>query len=362
MFWGIDGVEREGDANDSDNPGKPIFSPNFDVTSREAQAAVATLCAELGGNRDRVDEGRRRCPMEDFQAWIESSNATAVPGTNGTTVSAFPVPPVHFHPLFELWARQPRANALLDLFGWQDESRAALKWIGVAFVPVVTFRAKQAEIRDHFEYWTDATADATSRFGGTGLGDCHQTLETWVWMRTSEILSNVAVVGLIISLSLSFLVILVLTRNIIIASITILVLGMITAFVAGMLHLAGFSLDFNISITLSIASGLAVDFSVHVCTAYAESAEATRFARTRDAMTTMVVSTSAGAVTTLCATGLMFAAAFPFFRTFGVSVFVIIGSSWVWSTFCLPAFLMAIGPVGAQGDVWKWAKRLVGKK
>lgn len=111
------------------------------------------------------------------------------------------------------------------------------------------------------------------------------------------------------------------------------------------------------SINLSLVTGLAVDYVVHLSVSYHHSPQQERVQKVRDMLENMGVSVLSGAVTTTGAAFFMLGAKIYFFFQFGVFILVTIMFSLLYSIFWFTPLLSVIGPernVGSLTPYYKW--------
>lgn len=115
------------------------------------------------------------------------------------------------------------------------------------------------------------------------------------------------------------------------------------------------------SINLSLVTGLAVDYVVHLSFSYHHAPHQDRLHRVRDMLENMASPILSGAVTTCGAVSFMLGAKIYFFFEFGIFILVTILCSLVYSMFWFTPLLSVIGPEGDLGSLypfyhWLWGK------
>ena len=164
---------------------------------------------------------------------------------------------------------------------------------------------------------------------------------------------------MIISLVAAFLVLLISTMNILVASISILCILGIVANVISVMHLKGWSLGVGESIACIMIIGFSVDYVVHLCNHYTESLHDTRYKKMRESLTYVGISIVGGAVTTMGAAIFLFFCKLTFFLQFGILMSSTIGFSLFWSLFVFPSIIVIIGPEGNTGNISYILKRIL---
>jgi len=178
-----------------------------------------------------------------------------------------------------------------------------------------------------------------------------QTTEMYTFMVTQNELVKAAILGVCLSLVVTGIVLLVVTRNWWITTIGMCNLLAIVCVFLGLMPIIGWSLGQNECIFLIAVVGLSVDYSVHLVHVYNTSWYSDREKRAQHALTEMGISVTNSAVTTLLAAAILFNCGFYFFLQFGAFIFLVISFSIAMSILFLIPLLLTIGPEGSQGDL-----------
>ena len=175
-----------------------------------------------------------------------------------------------------------------------------------------------------------------------------------MWLATQRSLVKNAVFGVSICFLLAFIVINVATGNwIVSAATTLTIVGVVcTTMGIGVVAVMDYPLGISEAIAVVILIGFSMDYVLHLAGAYVESRRSDRLGRMQDALTTMGISISAGAATTLLSGIPLFFAVITFFTKFGFFIFFTICVSYLWSVLFFSAVMSAAGPSGEEG---KWS-------
>jgi len=153
---------------------------------------------------------------------------------------------------------------------------------------------------------------------------------------------------------MAFLVILVFTKQIIIAFSALVTISCVLMSVLAMMKLAGYELGTITSVAISILAGFAVDFVVHLAHAFAASSKPTREGRFHDTFEVIAVSVFSGALTSVLAASVLLLCTLQFFAKFGFFLIFTVIWAWIWGNFFFMSVMYLIGP----DDTTPWWLRL----
>ena len=167
--------------------------------------------------------------------------------------------------------------------------------------------------------------------------------------RQTILLMPAAVNGVLLSLVLSWIVLVLACENWIIASLAILTISMIVTIVFGFMTFAGWGLGILEGILVVLVIGFSVDYTVHLSDSYKACKLPTRYEKVQFALESTGGSILSGAVSTVGAAAIMLTANIVFFVKFGAFIFLTIVLSTLFSLGFYSALLMMVGPLGMQG-------------
>ena len=154
-----------------------------------------------------------------------------------------------------------------------------------------------------------------------------------------------------VSLCLAFIVLFVMTFNVVVSFYAIVSIGFVLVTTVGTIVLLGWELNVLESVTVSIAVGLAVDFTVHFGVAYRLCPKPSRRDRTLYATRQMGPAITMAALTTFAAGVMMMPASILTFFQAGVFLMLIMSFSWLYANFFFLPLCATIGPQGRFGQV-----------
>jgi hypothetical protein len=352
FVWGIEGINREGTSRwDSTDLGVPLFDDKFNLASQEAQLYFIEVCDEIRtwedvyvnefGNRDVV------CFMEDFKDWVNKNNATLG--------FEFPVPEEEFDSLLQEWSIIPTEKGVSytvnQIIVFDEDKRlriAVIQCSSESFDISVPY----ARLFPIYEKWEARKDEINSNAPNEEINNSFQEAGmNWVWMITQNAFVSNALSGMYTSAALCFVILVIITGNVLIASYAVFSVLGILACVMAVIHLIGFQLGTAESITTVILIGLSVDYIVHLGNHYIESPKPDRISRMTESLRDMGVSMISSGLTTIGSSVFLWGASMIFFQKFALFMTLTILFSWVWALIFFTALMFAIGPENSTGSI-----------
>jgi len=340
VVWGIDGVDSSGisDRWDPADAGDLEWDNAFNLSPQANQQSLWNFCIQLRNIQDNdiVRDGQVTCFIDTFKTYVESKGVS------------FPVPEADFLTHLKDYTQNSSAGQdelITKRVGLiKDRLRyVSFKVIGGDYVAAV-------KMMPRYDDWQDIIKN----YSGTaphGVNNPFQTSTFWLWMVSEEALVKNALEGIGIAGTISFVVLVISTLNIILATYAIIcILGIIISVMAVMFF-NGWDFGTAESIAVVILIGFSVDYVVHLCHAFIDSHSRDKVNRTRDALAKMGFSILGGAVTTFGDGCMLFFCTIIFFYKFAWIVTSTIFFAVVWSLIFLPALLMIIGPQEDTGNL-----------
>ena len=184
----------------------------------------------------------------------------------------------------------------------------------------------------------------------------------WLWSVTSLSLMDNVYLGLAVCFPGVFFVLTLSTGNVVLAFYsTVTIAGIVSTVIGiGAGGIMGWDLGTTEAIAAVITIGFSVDYCVHLANAYIENDAKDRETRTRIALTTMGISVTAGAITTIIAGAFLGLCILTFFVKFSFLICWTIISSYLWAVVFFGALCMAMGPANDFGDIGWLMRKLPG--
>ena len=354
VVWGLRGMDQsKRDKWNPDDKGTLVLEETFDPSSEAAQTHMMNVCdlakhatcpSEACLDGLLVRRGQAMCFTHAFSAWLQND------------LRSFPTPPEKFRDYLLEFYQADESKAYRENIGFiphAETGEEELKFLILSFNSTFRFPQPLGLSEQAFESWEEFTADMNAR-APAGM-KCFQTSRySWMWLATQRSLVKNAVFGVSICFLLAFIVINVATGNwIVSAATTLTIVGVVcTTMGVGVVAMMDYPLGISEAIAVVILIGFSMDYVLHLAGAYVESRRSDRLGRMQDALTTMGISISAGAATTLLSGIPLFFAVITFFTKFGFFIFFTICVSFLWSVLFFSALMSTVGPSGEEG---KWS-------
>ena len=156
-------------------------------------------------------------------------------------------------------------------------------------------------------------------------------------------------IAIAVAMIMSFLVLVVSTRNIILSLFAILTVFSIILITIAILVVLGWELNILESVVITLAIGLSVDFTLHYGIMYKLSGQTDRAASVRSSLATVGSPVAMAAFTTFAAGLCLLPARVLAYIQIGTFIVVLMTISWIFSTFFFLALLSAWGPNKISG-------------
>merc|ERR1712124_142338 len=171
------------------------------------------------------------------------------------------------------------------------------------------------------------------------------------WFFLQSKITSEAFIGMAIALGFASIVLLIATRNVIVASCAIASITSIVSSVMAFMFCLGWKLGVLEALVLVMVIGLSVDYVVHLADAYLEAPAEDRLERCKFMLVKMGLAVVNGGVTTIGAAGFMCVCYITFFEKFGIVILVTVFQSVITALFFFSAMMALFGPQGTSGNI-----------
>ena len=286
VFMGIK-AEDNGNFLDPSDYGHLLYDTSFNITSPEAQVWLQKLCSHIKNQTFFDKKAKWSCFIHQFIDFMAYNRCTV------NHNDSFPyAPEVLLKCSAELQARYGSENLLFDRKG-------NLKVLRIEFPTNVPFTNEYDKV--------DKLWERIQSFSSEVLDNAPPGVQNgWsvTWLRFYALQKNLGsgtVSSLGVSLAISFAVMLLTTVNWVISVYAIVTIICILSATIGSLVLAGWELNILESLTISVAVGLSVDFTLHYGVAYSISNEKGRTQQVKYALSHIGPAVTLASITTFIA-------------------------------------------------------------
>ena len=175
--------------------------------------------------------------------------------------------------------------------------------------------------------------------------------EHWAFMDSEDAFTQSAKQGFPIALAFAFVILLIASRNIIIALSAIASIAIALVSVLYVIVTRDWRLGIAESICLIIILGLSVDYTVHLANEFVYSQHRHRKYKMKQAYRSIGVSIFSGAVATFGAGAFLYGAELMLYQKFAVIICCTVVISFIVSTIFFGAMMHIFGPMRSCGDI-----------
>lgn len=360
VVWGVESV-RIGNSLDPLDKGELVFDKKFDISTREAQRYLLKFCTYLRSSKYYLQEAGiirlTNCFMENFRIYMKRScrsiNETSLAPCCG---SSFPIKKDIFNYCIREYIPLLTESTFLSPFLYNPN--AGLRFdrdhdkpvaVIVEFSSNQQFSLNYSEMRDFFSY--------IDEFVMTELKSAPAELKNgWFvsYLSFYDLQKSIAEgtpLAIGVSVSVALAVAFMTTLNVLITFYSMLTITAAIFVTVAILVVIGWELNVLESVTISVAVGLSIDYSLHHGMAYRLSPELDRRVRAVDAMQNIGSPVAMAAVTTFLVGLSLMPSTILAYRQLGVFLMIVISVSWTYATFFFQSLLMVVGPKGGFGQL-----------
>merc|ERR1711937_997163 len=171
------------------------------------------------------------------------------------------------------------------------------------------------------------------------------------WFFLQSKITSEAFIGMAIALGFASIVLLIATRNVIVASCAIASITSIVSSVMAFMFCLGWKLGVLEALVLVMVIGLSVDYVVHMADAYLEAPADDRLERTKFMLVRMGSAVISGASTTIGAAFFMCWCYITFFQKFGLIILFTVFQSLVTALVFFTSLMALVGPQGSFANI-----------
>ena len=348
--WGIKG-EDNGDYLDPNSEGYLEMDPTSDVTSPASINWLDSYCNNLINQSfvSQVFRLEHTCFTSEYKQ-LMSAPCGAIPGLNGLPqpccnrqnftkdINEFCLPRAHIF-LYQKFRQRLLGNPLYDstnqVKGFFLQYSTRDKW-SMSY-------SLMDEIWNMLEGYMQGELAKAPPGVQNGWFTGGRSFEFYD-LQNSIAYGTYSSMG--VSLGVAFLVMLFTSLNLLVTLYAILTIALAIFVTIGILVLQGWELNILESISISLAVGLSIDFTIHYGVAYRLSGGATSIQRVKDAYIHVGSAVLMAALTTFCAGSAMMWTRVTAYSKLGVFLMVVMAISWAYATLFFQSICHVIGPRG----------------
>ena len=351
IFWGVKATDN-GNHLDPESDGHLVMDDNFDMSLPEAQEWILNVCTDLK-NASFADKYtmQMKCSMELYRDFMklpcifeEQHPCCDQP--------AFPIPTQLFnmcYPRYILY-KSRCIGSVSDVLGspyFDDQNE--VKAYNIRFYTSMGWTTKYEEMKnlynsmnDFMEKHSKVSPESTENgwmYCNFDLFDLQQSLLSATYSSVGLSLASVFVMVLITSL------------NVLITFFAIVNIALSIIVTVGILVLEGWELNIFESVTISLAVGLSIDFSIHYGVAYRLSKHRRRIDRASEAYAKLGSAVMMAALTTFISGACMLFCRILSYTQLGMFLMVVMSVSWVFASFFFMSLCGKFGPEGSCAEI-----------
>ncbi|XP_064490316.1 protein dispatched homolog 1-like isoform X2 [Ornithodoros turicata] len=352
IVWGVLPIDT-GNYLDPFDRGTLVLDPTFEPALPESQEWLLSFCKRLRNQSFYRPTHHAAlyssCIIETFKSWMERRCVDSFKQVDRSPCcesSRFP----YSEAIFNLCLRRAITNLhhtpgyyfVPGVAGPRFLRSGQVGAVVIEYDSVYTYSNSHAEMhkfRTEVENWVSKETKGAP----PGMRNGWFTSELEFYDLQSS-LSRGTLVAMGVAVSVSFVALLMTTLNLLISLYAIITIAFIIFTTVGSLVLLGWKLNVLESITVSVAIGLAVDFTIHYGVAYRLSSQEDRESSVIQSLSRIGSPVAMAAFTTFLAGALMFPSVVLAYLQVGTFLMLVTGVSWTYSTFFFQSLLSLAGP------------------
>ena len=358
IVWGVKAVDN-GNHLDPFSEGSLEYESSFSVSTKEAQSWLLNFCAAVRSlNIYQHESGPQlsNCFIENFKRFMERE-CTGVRGENlepCCASSTFPYPADVFDRCLMLWIPMltqskgiyPSTNRIAGP-RYSAETGEKLALI-VEFYSQIPFSFNYKDIGEFYEE-VESMMTRELEEAPTEMQKAWFTSHFDFYDLQASISSGTPfAIG--VSLAIATLVAFMTTLNVLVTLYAMASIALSIFATVACLVLLGWELNILESVTISVAVGLSIDFTLHYGMAYRLAPDLDKAMRVNSATSRQGAPIAMAALTTFLAGALMMPSTILAYRQLGTFLMLVMLISWLYSNFFFLSLLKAIGPEGGFGQ------------
>ena len=365
-IWGLDGKDR-GNWLDPDDWGSFKYDKGFNITKPSSQEWHLAFCKDLKSQPFVYGLENEPCIMSVIQK-IVTGKCDDILFVYGIDISpccetTFPLDQGAAETCFQHtgFMQVVYAHGAFGQFLYDNEGTLKLMRYYIRTVYAWTASNNDMEgIIVELNDFTDSSLSGSPREVSGGWYTTGRLLYQLLYYDLQKALVSGALIGVFLSLAIGFIVLLITSMNIIITTYAIFTISLVIGATVASMVLQGWTLNVSECITLTLAVGLSIDFTIHLGVSFKLSQGNIRADKVIETLATVGSAVFMAGLTTFAAG----ASVAPFarvivFRRFAIFLMLCMVISVSFAIFFFLGLNVVIGPVGEFGEVLymiEWVK------
>jgi len=352
FVWGVS-PEDNGNYLEPGVKGSLVLDPTFHMASPESQMWLLRFCKNLREQPfylPTLGPLLPNCFIETFKSWMDRRCQDSVDGIDRTPcceVSEFPFSEDVFEQCIVLSVRDlfetPSQFFLPGLAGPRFSiATDTIEAVVVEYDSNVSYSLSYQEMH-HFYHQVEGWMQKQLETAPAGMRNGWFTSDL-AFYDVQNSLSASTISAIALTMVIAFIVLVCATCNLWLSFISVVCLSCVVLVSVGALVLLDWKLNILESVSVSLAVGLSVDFTLHYAIGYRLSGEKDRESAVIHSLTRMSSPIAMAAVTTFTAGASVLPSSVVAYNQIGTFVVVVMATSWLYSTFFLPSLLRLCGP------------------
>lgn len=361
IVWGVKPLDN-GDNWDPEGIGTTVFDETFDIASPESQQWLYDLCSDFRNSSlhyNQVEPGGEYCFIEAFRSFMEDSSCNNpvidVDLGHCCNQTAFPYSSTTFTECAIIFSdiRCQRQGCTSSLPGLRFNSNQNIVAMDIHLQTNIPFSQDYISMS---RFWKDLNDWVEGRLisapSGLKAGWFVSMAKSQMgFFDVQQSLATGATLSIGISIAIASSVLFITVRNVLLTLYAVFSIACAVFVVIASVVLIGWELNVFESIVLSLAVGLAVDFTIHLGVAYRHSTATDCETRSMYALRSLSAAITMAAFSTFMAGACMLPATVLSYLQLGIFLTLVMVISWFYGIFLFMSLCRTIGPKGMFAQI-----------
>ena len=354
IVWGVNGADN-GNQFNPDDPGTLKFDDTFDLYQPDSQIFLRQFCTNLLQQSFVYDVSRYECFFDVVARAINEScgTRTSCCGKGAFPMTAFDAKECLTNNNIQSLMTSPSNKTVIGQAIYDKAGKAvALRY---SVLTNDNWTTEYSDMNTFYKKVNNFVKDqlTVSKYGldnGWIVGVTGMELDLY---DLQDALSRGTLLGIVLSVTMGFFVLLLTSLNIIITVYAMLTISLTISATMAALVLLGWEVTLFDSIVISLAVGMSIDFSIHYGIGFKLQASEHRRDRVHDVIGTIGSAVAMAALTTFASGLSVYFGLLIIFMHFGTFLMLVMVISYCFGTLFFLPLLSVIGPRHGFGEICK---------